>query len=46
LNRPSKRFLPSRLQDRLVPVLLVVLGLALVGVIVLVILVSFGVLGG
>jgi hypothetical protein len=29
-----------------VPVLLVVLGLALVGVIVLVILVSFGVLGG
>ena len=44
MSRPSKRFQSSRLQNLLVPVFLVVLGLALLSVIVLVFLALFGLL--
>jgi uncharacterized membrane protein len=43
MNRPSKRFNPSRWMERLVPVLLVILAIGLLATMVIIILAVLGV---
>jgi uncharacterized membrane protein len=44
MNRPSKKFNPSRWMERLVPVLLVILSIGLLATIVIIILAVLGVI--
>jgi uncharacterized membrane protein len=43
MNRPSKRFNPSRWMDRLVPILLAILAIGLLATMVIIILAVLGV---
>jgi hypothetical protein len=44
MNRPSKRFNPSRWMERLVPILLVILVIGLLATIVIIILAVLGII--
>lgn len=44
MNRPSKKFNPSRWMERLVPILLVILAIGLLATIVIVILAVLGII--
>jgi uncharacterized membrane protein len=44
MNRPSKRFNPSRWMERLVPILLVILAIGLLATILIIILAVLGII--